>query len=82
MRGVFKGPCKDDYYLKKAARNPDDYPHEPLYDPKMVAKEEAPPATIPVPKMSMGELRAACKAAGINSFGMKKADMAAKLDNA
>jgi hypothetical protein len=81
-RGVFRGPPIDPYYFLKAQRDPDKL--EPL-PPGAVPLDTAhrPPADPSPPSPagpSMGELRAACKANGINSFAMSKQAMQEALD--
>lgn len=95
-RGVFKGPPVSDYYLQKAARDPDrraEWTDEPLPAPPA---EEVPaplpaqdrtqtvapaqPATTSGPTMK--ELRAEMKERGLNSFGKGRAAIKAELSDA
>lgn len=81
--GVFRTQSPDPYWFAKANRDPEN--PEPL-PPGLAAPgaRARPPGDLPTaqdgPPPSIAELRAACKAAGINSFGKTKAAMKEALD--
>ena len=92
QQGVFRQQPIDPYYFHKAQRDADRLEPmppglEPLdARPGQPAATTSPPAVVEVtgpvqaPVPSIGELRAACKARGINSFGKGKAALMEALD--
>lgn len=81
--GVFRTRRPDPYWFAKAQRDPDR--PEPMQSGLQPPEaREQPPASaahhMDAPPASMAELRAACKAAGINSFGKSKEALLAELD--
>ena len=87
-RGIFRQPAVDDYYLQKAARDPDrraEWCDEPLPVQTAPVQPVAPPVPVQAAASSerpMKDLRAEMKAQGLNSFGKGRADIEMELADA